>query len=340
MRYLPIIAVIALNLSALAKAEMPIYAAYVSESVAAQCEQSAPSQCQLNAFDGDTLTQLVASLPDSVLIAQALGVSEYEVLIGNAVVNINDATQRAELVLEITTTWRQLPIDDFNIRRTTTLANTKETARSVLAEWAAHLENNLILEADKIYQVLGASDYEKELKVPESIGDFVRMQSAVFRDPLLGSVTRYSHPRFDSAIVDIAVYPFSPFLKKVEDPTRPLHAVDSNETSVLHLEMENEVSQIKQLIAQAKIDDYTISSITSAPMTIAGLVVEGLRLEVMLHGQTDPVYSTQYIFRQNDKIIKVTGNLPEVMMSQLVLESLPQIKVPGESSFMRALRQG
>lgn len=337
MRYIYIIPLLSLALNTLAKAEMPIYAAYASDELVTQCEQS---ECYLNTFDGAALTSIVASLPSSMIIEDALSVSDYEVLIGNALINIDEQTQQAELVLEITTSWRKVPIDDLVLRQHTRLENTEKAAKSLLAQWALHIENNLVLEADKIYQTLGASDYTKELQVPENIGDFQRMQSAVYRDPLMGSVTRYTHPRFDTAVVDISVYPYSPFLKASvpDEANQNPHSI--NDDHWLQLEMENEISQIKALIAQANIQDFSISSIQASTIVIDGQLLEGLRLEVLLHTQTDPVYSTQYVFQQNDKIIKLTGNLPEYMMSALVNESLPQIKVPHESSFMRTLRQG
>lgn len=337
MRYFYIIPLLGLALNTIAKAEMPIYAAYVSDELVAQCEQS---ECQLNAFDAESLTSFVDSLPSSMIIEDALSVSEYEVLIGNALVNIDKQTQQAELVLEITTSWRKVPIDDLILRQATSLENTEQAASKLLAQWAVHIKNNLVLEADKIYQTLGASDYNKELQVPESIGDFQRQQSAIYRDPLLGSITRYIHPRFDSAIVDISVYPYSPYLNASVNTESTQNTNSLHGSKRLQLEMENEISQIKQLIAQANIVDFNISSIEPAIIYINGQSFEGLSLEVLLHTNTDPVYSTQYVFQQNDKIIKLTGNLPEYMMSVLVNESMPKIKVPNESSFMRSLRQG
>ena len=339
MRYLPIISFLGLFCSSTVHAEMPIYAAYVSDEIHHTCQQKALAACQLNAFTGESLTAVVASLDSSLMIEDALSLSEYEVLIGNAVINIDEKTQEGELVFEITTVWRQVPIDDLTLRQITPLSNVEQTARNLLSQWSRHIQRNKVLEATKIYQVLGASDYSTELSVPRTIGDFRQQQSAVYRDPLLGSVTRYSHPRFDSAIVDISVYPFSPFAGKSTHENASTNVVNDKQ-SRLHAEMENELAQIRQSIASAKIQDYSISSIHPAAITVNGSVLNGLRLEVLLHTQTDPQYSTQYIFEQNDKVIKLTGNLPEFMMEKIVTESLPQIKVPTESLFMRTLRQG
>lgn len=316
--------------SQLAMAELPIYAAYVSDQVQQQCKSS---QCTLGPLNGDKLTALAAQIKDAELLAESLALSDYEVLIGNALVNVNE-NNTAELVLEITTSWRQVPIDDIELKAQINIDDIDASAQIMLQKWTKHLELNQVLEADRIYQRLEASNYKQELNVPASIGDFVLQGSAVYRDPLLGSITRYVHPEFADAVVDISVYPFSPFTKGSTGSPNPL------QTDYLETEMNNELSQIRQLITQANIQDFSISDIQAAEVQIDGKAIQGLRIEVLLNIDSDPVYSTQYVFKQNDKIIKLTGNLPQFMMSVLVSESLPKIKVPVESTFMKSLRQG
>lgn len=311
-------------------AELPIYAAYVSEQVQQQCKSS---QCTLGPLDGEKLTALAAQLSDADLLAESLALSDYEVLIGNALVNINE-NNTAELVLEITTSWRQIPIDDIELKAHINIDDIDASAQIMMQKWTKHLELNQVLEADRIYQRLEASNYKKGLNVPAYIGEFVLQGSAVYRDPLLGSITRYVHPEFIDAVVDISVYPFSPLTNGSAGSPSYL------QTDYLQTEMNNELRQIRQLITQANIQDFSISDIQAAEVHINGKVIQGLRIEVLLNIDSDPVYSTQYVFKQNDKIIKLSGNLPQFMMSVLVSESLPKIKVPAESTFMKSLRQG
>lgn len=313
-----------------ASAELPVYAAYVSDHVKQQCKTS---KCTLNPLDGETLTTLASQIDDAELLAEALALSDYEVLVGNALINVTE-NNTAELILEITTSWRQVPIDDIELKAQINIDNINVSVQGMLQKWQTHLETNKVLEAERIYQMLEASDYSQGLDVPDYIGDFVLQGSAVYRDPLLGSITRYVHSEFADAVVDISVYPFSPFTKPSLDATTNLPADD------LTSEMNNEVSQIRQLISQSNIRDFLISDIQKAKIQVAGQAVEGLRVEVSLNTDSDPVYSTQYLFKQNDKIIKLSGNLPQFMMSELVLESLPKIRVPAESVFMKGLRQG
>jgi hypothetical protein len=330
-------------------AELPIYAAYVSDQIESRCAQTT---CQLNPLDGEQLTAIGKQLKSAVELAEALSTSEYEVLIGNALVDVHiDNTSNvktAELVLEITTSWRQVPIDDIELNAKIDINELEASTSVMLQKWVEHLEENKVLEADRIYETLNASNYNKELAVPDAIGDFVLQASAVYRDPLMGSITRYVHPDFTDAVVDISVYPFSPFKQVATDVTdlasntaqSKFSDVSNANRDYLALEMKDEVSQIKQLIAQANIQDYSISDVQAAEVVVAGKAIQGFRLEVLLNTESDPVYSTQYVFKQNDKVIKLTGNLPQFMMSALVSESLPQIRVPAESSFMRSLRQG
>ena len=323
-----LLAIAALN----ANAELPIYAAYVSDTLEQECKIS---DCELNVLNAESLSELVTKLDNSADIAGSLALSDYEVLIGNALLTKLDEN-KSELVLEITTSWREVPIDDFVLRLTHSNDKLNQTALEMIKTWASHLESQGVLSANRIYQVLGASDYNTELKVPSAIGEFMLVESAIYRDPLLGSITRYTHPQYNDAVVDISVYPLSPFAHKDFQKQREM----PNSSDYLRAEMQSEVDQISELIAHAKIEDYKISNIETANIELDGQMVEGVRLEVLLNTASDPIYNTQYLFQQNDKLIKLTGNLPGFMMTKLVSESLGQIEVPSESAFMRGLRQG
>jgi hypothetical protein len=331
MRYLPILVLLGMLTAFSAFATTPIYAAYLSDELTSQCQQNAPKACRLNVLNGEQLTELLLALPSSMLITDALSESEYEVLIGNAFVDINEPGQQATLVFEISTTWRNIPIDDLVLRQSTTLNSPYDAALQMLSQWAEHIEVQAILDAQQIYTVLGASNYVKQLQVPARIGEFLKTQSAIYRDPMLGSITRYAHPRFDSAVVDISVYPLFNTL-----PRLPKQSIEAG----LRLEMDTEIVSMKKLIAQANIADFSVSSVSPASVIVDGQTLNGLSVEVQMHSKTDPTYTTQYIFQQHDKVIKLSANLPQYMMIELVNESVPSIKVPSESAFMRNMRKG
>ena len=311
-------------------AQSPIYDAYISHTLAQQCKQS---HCALDLFDGEKLNTLATQMNEADLLFQALASSEYEVLIGNALINVN-SHNNTQLVFEITTTWRSVPIDEFTMS-TLSLTDAHELgALTILNAWLAHVQTNNVLEASTIYKTLQASNYLQDLIVPARIGAFIKQTSAIYRDPMQGSITRYIHPDFDDAIVDISVYPVNPFIHNHKEFTE--NAVEV----VLNNELNNEVNQVKTLIASANIQDYRLSDVQAAYIDIAGQLQHGYTLEVQLNSQTVPVYSTQYVFLQHDKIIKLSGNVPQSLMQKLVGVSLANISVPTESTFMKKIRQG
>jgi hypothetical protein len=319
---------VALSFSALSYSQdeqsWPVYAAQLSDEVISECESKS---CTLNVLDAATLSNILNKHPMSMDVHEALNLSEYELLVSSALIETD--TQRGEkaLVLEMTTSWRGIPVDDFNLKvpHSDTL---DATATAVLNQWVSSVQENEVFSAERIYKIIGASDYQNQMQLPETIGDFVRSQTALYHDPLQGSITRYLHPDFADAVVDVSVYPVSPF-------THP----DKNLEESLSAEMQIERTQIQTLIEQAQMSDYLISEIQTTELTSASGPISGLAMEVALETQIDPVYSTQFLFTQNDKFVKLTGNLPKGMMLSLVNESVAQIKVPQESSFMQSMRQ-
>jgi hypothetical protein len=298
----------------------PIFAAQISDSVLEYCQIE---RCDLNLIDKALLEQLFEVHPNKEDVFDSLTLSEYELLVSSAV-KINKAASQT-LVLEMTTSWRGVPIDDFNVE-TTIDSSLTETAATVINRWVNRAQSEDVFDAKRIYDMVGASDYSQHLQLPEKIGEFVLIETALYHDPMLGSISRYKHPKFADAVVDVSVYPISPFVHP------------KSKFAPLQSEMEIEKSHISTLIEQAKLDDYYISDIQSARFTSALGNVDGLSLEVALQTKIDPVYSTQFLFTQNDKFIKLTGNVPKHMMLALVQESIGQIRVPHESSFMQSMR--
>jgi hypothetical protein len=301
--------------------QWPIFAAQLSDETLARCSQQS---CKLNVLDNSTLEYLFAQHPLKQDVFEALTLSEYELLVSSATLSLG--TNQTQLVMEMTTSWRGVPIDDFTAN--TLVSGELNTSASVLINaWVERVQQENVFDAKRIYGVIGASDYTKQLQLPEKIGEFVFTETALYHDPMQGSISRYVHPDFADAVVDVSVYPVSPFIHK------------HNAKGFLSSEMENEKSHIQALIQQAKVDDYHISAIIPARFNSVQGELEGLSMEVALQTQIDPIYSTQFLFTQNDKFIKLTGNLPKHMMLTLVEQSIAQISVPEESEFMQLMRQ-
>ncbi|MDT0595861.1 hypothetical protein [Glaciecola petra] len=322
---------------------MPIFAAYTSNNLQRQCEKIS---CNLNVLQSDELQRASLQMSNVDELQSALSLSEYEVLIATAIVHTDTAP---ELIFEITTTWRDIPLNDLVIAKnldSDAINNPNdiiETATSILSEWLGFIQAEHVLEATTIYKKLKASDYTNMLQVPSSIGEFTLRESALYRDPMQGSISRYSHPEFSDAIIDINVFPISPFKHSNTASLSNINLEPRNakleKTRPLKIELHSEAEHINQIIKQANIDDYSISDVEKTSIHINGEVTEGYKLSIALNPNDDPVFSTQYVFLQNDKIIKFTGNLPESFMHKIVSQSPIMIKVPEESEFMQALRK-
>lgn len=321
---------------------MPIYAAYTSNNLQQQCEKII---CELNPLQSAELQRATLQVSKVSELQSALGLSEYEVLIGTAIVH---AETTPELVFEITTTWRDIPLNDLVIAKNMDSDAMKdsgyliETATLIMNDWLGFIQAEQVLEATTIYKTLNASDYTNRLQVPSSIGEFKLLESALYRDPMQGSISRYSHPDFAEAIIDINVFPISPFKHSEQiaiDANDTEQANSLEKTKPLKIELYSEAQHINQIVKQANIADYSISEVEKTSIQINGEIVEGYKLSIALNNNDDPVFSTQYVFMQNDKIIKLTGNLPDSFMHKVMSQSPITIKVPEESEFMRTLRQ-
>ncbi|MFC4701889.1 hypothetical protein ACFO4O_17220 [Glaciecola siphonariae] len=311
---------------AIDNSQWPVFAAELSEATIQECQNR---QCTLNALTHEDYAKALSAHPLSDEVFEALSLSEYELLISSAI-KIDDE-KISTLLLEMTTSWRGIPIDDYT--QCVSVDKSIETStESIINAWVEYVQSQNVFDAQRIYRVIGASDYMQQLTLPDKIGEFVFMETALYHDPLQGSISRYVHPQYADAVVDISVYPVSPF---VHQQISSIAASDSPLAS----EMENEKSHIKSLIQKAKVEDYKISDIQPANIHSSKGDVSGLSLEVALQTTVDPIYSTQFLFTQNDKFIKLTGNLPKHMMLALVEQSIGEIRVPQESLFMQSMRQ-
>ena len=300
----------------------PIYAAELSKELSLACEQK---QCVLNPVNNAMLQSMLKQHPLKDEILDAFALSEYELLVSSAIVP--SALGHDELMIEMTTSWRGIPVDEFSIKGASE-ESIFDVASLHIDQWVMHAIENNVFEPEKIYSQIGASDYLSNMQLPQNIGEFVFIETALYHDPMLGSISRYMHPDYSDAIVDVSVYPVSPFIHAYKETKHPIDA-----------EMKIEKENIKALIARANIDDYEISEIQSMRFDSAIGEVDALSIEVALQASIDPIYSTQLLFAQNDKFVKVTGTLPKEMMLALVQDSIKTIAVPEESRFMQMMRQ-
>ncbi|GEM_PF-2718208 len=305
--------------------EFPILNSEVSDLVNDVCESTT---CVKNVLDEQTIDGILMQHASAPQIAEALSLSEYQVLVGSALENKNKSPM---LHLEITTSWRGVPIDEYNVSTPVKDDSSVElTAKEIFNHWVSHVEYSDVLNAKIIYRALNASDYENQLKLPSTVGEFMMQQRALYRDPMQGSITRYVHPEYSDAVFDVSVYPISPFV----------HNVDLSDDELISAELGAEKQQLMLLIEGSDIPGYNISEIEDAQLDVSESSYKGYKLKVALNTEFEPAYSTQYVFKKGDKFVKLTGNFPDRVMEMLVKQSLPQIIVPPESAFMKAMRNG
>lgn len=306
-------------------AQFPVQKNQVSQLIKDMCEKTA---CVENILDEQTIISFLSQHTAAKQIAEAFSLSEYQVLVASALVN---KQQSPMLHLEITTSWRGVPIDEYNVSTPVAEDNTVTTvADEVLGHWITHVEFSDVLNARIIYEALNASDYENQLELPNTIGDFTMQQRALYRDPMQGTIARYVHPEYSDAVFDVSVYPISPFV----------HGNELSDEELISAELGAEKQQLMLLIEGSDIPSYDISDIEDAQLMTSDASYKGFKLRVALNTDFEPAYSTQYVFRQGDKFVKLTGNFPDKVMESLVLKSLPLIIVPPESAFMKAMRNG
>ena len=96
------------------------------------------------------------------------------------------------------------------------------------------------------------------------------------------------------------------------------------------LEKANSVAQAQQLTLSlpAPASPYTVSP-----------AIQGWRLGLKAESDTTPtIYASTYVFRQEDKIVKVATTFPTDFSDPLVNELLAHVQVPKESALMKNIR--
>ncbi|WP_395340876.1 hypothetical protein PN836_017895 [Ningiella sp. W23] len=299
-------------------------------------------RCDLNVFTSESLAHYFSEHALGQELIDAFSLSDYELLISSAVKHEPNGEKDPVLILELTTSWRGVIIDDMTVEAHVgeKVDGLNEALQASIDQWIERAQTEEVFSAQRIYNSIGASDYLTQMHLPEHMGDFHLLETALFHDPIQGSITRYVHPEFADAVVDISVYPVSPFVHDEDAKnTSAAHGFDNEDMNLLRSEMTLERDEIKRLIDEAELTDFVISDIETTRFAAKDKSIDGIAMEVALQTQIDPIYSTQILLKQHDKFVKVTGNIPKQMMLALVEQSITEIAVPLESDFMQSMRR-
>lgn len=278
--------------------------------------------------------------------------SDYELLIANVAKQdetssiseaLSEKPSEERHFTELTLQWRGIEIDSLVI---TSQVNSNETptekAIEPLLSWYKHVIESELFTPKFLYHALNASDYGNHLSVPESLGDFTRLDTQLYPDPFKGSITRYTHPSFEDALVDVTVYPI---LAKLDtnaqsnkaNTVNTINTENSARTdALLHQQLDEDWNKADH-VASAR--NLTLSQPQPiSPFNVKGLA-NGWRLALKADSPVDdPIFATTYVFTRNDKIVKVATTFPSDFSDDLANELIAHISVPEESMLMQQVR--
>lgn len=297
---------------------LPVYAAYISEELEEECSTAA-NRCNKNPIEQKEYEASVAQLEVATKLTDG-----YELLVGSAVITRHSDTMQS-LVLEFTLQWHGIPIHEA--QNSIVIEGSGDSLSSEIASsmqlWQENVIEQKAFSASYLHTVLGVSNYEADLVLPQQVGSFELIKQHLNSDPFSGVLSRYTHTDFDLAVLDIYVYPLT---------------TTSNIESQLISELTNEQNDIKLLSAAFGKDALDISAIRKSNDLSQSLGVASYYFEATLTTDTEPLFVTQYAFVKEDKIIKFSANMPLRIAKPVVLEAASQIEVPQMSAFMAEVR--
>jgi hypothetical protein len=257
--------------------------------------------------------------------------SEQNTLIANGTdISIYAAYVTEELRLEISAQWRGIILNDIQLTLVLdkNISDTKQrmtnASNKLFSQWLKSASDKQLFSAEYLYQFLGASDYKNKLKVPDQIGDFALSRQHLFNDPMKGMLSRYIHSDFDLAVFDVYVYPL-----KTSD------SFESQSQNELKLEQQD-IRAISRTLGK---DALVMSDIYELKNIIGLRDIRVFAFEAQLKTDSEPLYATQYVYVNNDKIVKFSINAPARITNNLIADAINAIIVPAESSLMKQVRQ-
>ncbi len=318
-----------------------VFSTYPSETLLRACgAQRALSEanasqstnlCFEDAISPDSFIKLLSESGEfSHLFPYGEG-NDYELLIANVGAAPGMHRQHAKQFAEFTLQWRGIEIDsssfyasaveNTDVKTETALA--EEEAQSLIARWIQHAKHSGLFTSQFLFDALEASDYKGGLQVPNAIGDFTKLDTQLYPDPFNGAITRYIHPEFEDALVDVTVYPF-------------LDQLSSDENELLPKQLE---SDLQRASATADLQQLTLSQISPASRYEVNSALRGWRLGLSAASETSPtIYATTYVFKLQDKIVKVSTTFPPDFSDNIVNQLIVNVEVPQESEMMKKVR--
>lgn len=306
---------------------LSVYSSYPSDILEAKCaEQYTRENCKDDAISPNTFVLALKNSEAFSSLHPFNEGSDYELLIAN--VGTSDGSMQSQYA-EFTVQWRGLELDSFITASQTqneTDVNVDEgrtIAEDLVSQWLKHVDQSALFSSRFLFNALEASNYENSLQVPETVGEFTRLDTQLYADPFSGVITRYTHPTFEDALLDVSVYPI-------------LGPLNTEVDTLLNRQLDEDLEKANSV---ANTQQLTLSLPNPAsPYSVNGEIT-GWRLGLKAESDSTPtIYASTYVFRREDKIIKVATTFPTDYSDKLVNELITRVEVPKESTLMKNVR--
>lgn len=331
------------------KAPIAFFSTYPSDNASEACRfvNEKKQACEDDPISPQQFLDILSEQDWFTAVLPSSSGSDYELLISNQSATVADGTTWQNTIstlsmgtvsppvhvrnfTEVTVQWRGVEINtrllDIKVPALTD-QNSYDVARTALTRWWQDASDNGVFSARYLYSALDASDYFDNMQLPASIGEFVKDDTQLYHDPFKGVISRYLHPQYENALLDISVYPI-------------LSPLNQSDETLLHSELQQDLAQAKD-IALAR--DMTLDNeggISSFSITGNNRIADGKVMALTASSENaESLFASTYVFRQQDKIIKITTTFPRHVSDTLVQQAMPSIVVPEQSKLMAAIRE-
>jgi hypothetical protein len=265
-----------------------------------------------------------------------------KILLSAGTLFVVPASIEQEYHTEFVVTWRKVPIASYEFttphKKVASLFLDPQHQNQFVAESAssqliAALQGDNIFTSERIYNVLQADDYHRDLQPPLQIGDYRHTDFRLFPDPLLGVQLRYAHNAVKEEAADVFVYPI-----------RQVEWADADQTA--NTEIQSVLREVEFAIKAGAYRAATHDEPAPIMLHSGNREFRGRRTTGTITLQSGQILADYiYIFTLKDKYIKFRFTRPtgaaaaETTLNNFVRDFLVGATIPDESLFMASIRQ-
>ncbi|MFS1703102.1 hypothetical protein [Alteromonas sp. AMM-1] len=312
--------------------DINVFSSYLSQEGIANCAKDLPAalQCKNDGIGAADFLTALSSLNLFNSLSPSVSRHDYELLIGN---QLTQATPNASFtglrksITEFSVEWRGVAIDSFSVEywHANNAQVATEDINQIVLTWWQHVEQEKVFSANFLYASMGASDYNTLLTLPDAIDTFMLSQRYMYPDPFRGIIARYTHPEFEEAILDIAIYPI-------------LSVLTAPSEELVNAELKKAVDTAND-VAKARAMAVTMQQLNT-PFASELLPNRGVMAEMFAESENgESLFASIYVFQMEDKFVKFSTTFPARIGDPLVKAALPQLRVPPESELMKEIRR-